>query len=536
MLQFLSLVYESIAGSWLDMVESNIALGTNGSKFYHQIISVFRQIASPFLPFQERLSELEVKHSGVACQFLAQDIRRIVAGVSSESIDRLGFLQDASEGLQRLSTSIFPIAEGALARFELLNGGSGAALSLNTVDQLLSENARKLAGAVHTLSRAMNSDLQKLAESFDEQHVLCALQILKLAGSYRRDMRTFQTKTVERLSVILGRMSVHIAREREAQNAPGGRTPFTPPDALSVVEIDSYLTQTLHGESEETGESFAVIQRFVASDGAMPLYPQTDEAVRRLAHSCLSFVFDVCSSVPRYHISDMSSMIAWKEESSQDESVSYGTLPQHYITQVGEHMLALVQALEPFSSDAEALALANEAMDGVRSITVQPWIDFVSTFGSSASERMVRLLMDGTNIRGHVVASAVVEDEEVDDEELDEAVKASSDFCNAWLDVVGLAVTGRLLERIMRIPSMTSKGCEHVNADLNYLVNVFTALGVSGHPHPLLGHVAEMAILDGDALAERISSRDRADDIDEVLRSVEERLAAMRGLSANYRY
>jgi hypothetical protein len=137
--------------------------------------------------------------------------------------------------------------------------------------------------------------------------------------------------------------------------------------------------------------------------------------------------------------------------------------------------------------------------------------------------------MDGKDIRGRVLGGVAVEEEE-DIEGEDSAAKASTEFCNAWLDVVGLAVTGRLLERIMRIPSLTLKGCEHLNADLNYLVNVFSALGVADHPHPLVSHLAELAILDGDMLAQRISGLDRSDRVDDSLAAVEERLAAIRNV------
>ena len=61
-------------------------------------------------------------------------------------------------------------------------------------------------------------------------------------------------------------------------------------------------------------------------------------------------------------------MSAWKEGTGggpQDNFALYGVLPQPYINGVGEHMLALVQALEPFAADAKALALANEVKDGV---------------------------------------------------------------------------------------------------------------------------------------------------------------------------
>ena len=131
-----------------------------------------------------------------------------------------------------------------------------------------------------------------------------------------------------------------------------------------------------------------------------------------------------------------------------------------------------------------------------------------------------------------------MEDEEGEEleEDADEQERAITAFCNSWLDVVGLAVTGRLLERIMRIPSLTQKGCEHLNADLTYLVNVFSALGVSGHPHPLLGHVAELAVLDGDTLSDRISSRNLTHPLDAALAAMEERLAAIRGVAARYNY
>jgi hypothetical protein len=71
-------------------------------------------------------------------------------------------------------------------------------------------------------------------------------------------------------------------------------------------------------------------------------------------------------------------MSAWEEAAGTHNFSSYGMLPQEYITQVGEHMLALVQALEPFASDKEALSLANEVMDGVRRVAQQPWLDFMA--------------------------------------------------------------------------------------------------------------------------------------------------------------
>jgi hypothetical protein len=550
-LQFLSLAYESIAGGWLDMVETNLIAGQDGISLYNDLQAVFLRVASPFTSYQKHLPELETKHSGAATQAIAKDVRQAVGGVSSSSSSADGSaletLQHASERLQELSSLIFPLAEGAVARFELLNGGYAATKALSSVDKLLSGQAGELAIAIHTLSTAMTADEKQLADNFDEQHVLCALEVLKVAGSFRRDMRSFETKSRVRLGVLRERMASHSARAIQVQEASLKTAPktglgsFVLPDSLSVVEIDSFLTQTVCDDTDvdDTSASYTVLQRLTADDrGVVPLYPEADEAIKRLANSCHTFVFDVCSSVPRYHLTGMGSMTCWRKEAVEENIASYGTLPQPYITQIGEHMLALVQALEPFASESDALALANEVMDGLRDVAVRPWRDFLDASGSSDySDQIVRALMDGKELAEFALGYAeMLEDEEDLEEEEDEAMRKSSAFCNAWLDVVGLAVAGRLLERIMRIPSLTPKGCEHLNADLNYLVNVFSALGVSGHPHPLLGHIAEIAVLSGEDLAQQMASRDRSNPVQKSLLSIEERVAAMRGISANYNY
>jgi hypothetical protein len=262
------------------------------------------------------------------------------------------------------------------------------------------------------------------------------------------------------------------------------------------------------------------------------LYPEAEDAIKRLANSCHTFVFDICSAVPRKHLGGMSEMAAWKEGAAVDSLDSYGTLPQQYVTDVGEHMLALVQAFEPFAADPATLALANEVMEGVRDVAFQPWSEFVAASGAIGSESTISVLMNGKDIATLVLNSVALSEEDAQlDEGVGEDEKASAAFCNAWLDVVGLAVTGRLLERVMRIPQLTRKGCEHLAADLNYLINVFSALGVAGHPHPLVSHLAELAILSDDDLSAHILRRDRSNSVEGALRAVEARIALLRGVS-----
>ena len=80
-------------------------------------------------------------------------------------------------------------------------------------------------------------------------------------------------------------------------------------------------------------------------------------------------------------------------------------------------------------------------------------------------------------------------------------------------------------------PQLTSKGCEHLTADLNYLVNVFSALGVAGHPHPLVTHISTLATLSDGDLETQIKSRNKASEVENALRAVEARIALRRGIS-----
>ena len=556
-LQFLSVAYENVAGGWIDLMESQqqqsggSGLTDHGIDLYKDMYSIFLQVASPFTLYQERLAALETKHSGVTAKLVAADIRQATGTVSESSADLTG-LQDATDRLKGLTTFVFPLAEGALARFELMNGGFHVQQSLAAMDGLIAGHAGEITSAIRSLSTSMTSNEAKLAENFDDQHVLCALEVLKVAGLFRRNMTLFEKKTQERLKVLAERMTLQVAKEKKIEDTLSGAAktssdgPFQLPESLSVVEIDSFITKSVCGSGEsnmdEDRDSATINTLEILAAGTesgqteggatVVLYGQVAEAMQSLASSCHKFVYDVCSSVPRLHLGGISTMAAWKESSGATDIASYGTLPQNYITQVGEHMLALVQALEPFASDAEALSLANEVMGGARDVSMVPWREFLASAGSRESpDDVVRTLMDGEEIMDLLINAIPPEDDEEDDEE-DEANRASTAFCNAWLDAVGLSVTGRLLERIVRIPQLTPKGCEHLSADLNYIVNVFSALGLKGHPHPLVGHVAELAMLEGGVFSERIANWDRSDPVQAALMCIEQRIALMRGIQS----
>ncbi len=434
-----------------------------------------------------------------------------------------------------------------MARFESLNNGYGATKALSTVDTLISRHTGELSISIHTLSTNMLSHSDKLTDNFDEQQVQYALEVLKIAGVIRRDLTSFEEKTRDRLRMLMGRMCAAIDEECNVKSAvtSSNQSWSQVPDSLSAADIEAIFAMTVCAEAgDDEGStkspSVLVLQRLATPDKVGKkaiLFPEAIDSIARLVKSCQSFVFDICAALPMKHLENMSSLPVWKQEESIWSSSapdSYGTLPQAHITQVGEHMLALVQALEPFASDKDALTLANLVMEGVSRVAVEPWKAFIDAIDcdSLGDEDFIHGLMKGQAIKEFVMNPELAQNLEEDDME-DEEDSETHVFCNQWLDAVCSAVTGQLLDRTMRIHRLSKKGSDHLIVDYNYIVNVFSALGVSGHPHPLLSHIVDITSMDSAALEARISVPNPNDQnpFAKAVHNAEVRIALMKGVS-----
>ena len=602
-LQFLAMAYETIAACWLDWMETNnnsnsatIAVGStenavstiggqDGVAMYRKIMSIFKKIVSPFSRYQTTLSELEHKSAQAAYSAgFSRLVQDYLPSNQPQSLLELDDLSKATDGLLLVAQEhlVQHSGQDVLGRFEVLQGGYHALEILDTMDQATNQRIQFLIANLNRLGQGVMGDVSN--DSLDEPHVLAALQVLKIAATCQSLVSQLQGHVRHRFNILCEHMTTVVTREKEiltqrqklederfARISASASPAFLIPDSLSPVEINAHLCLDLFApvlnESKATAAlqaaeaALAVLRRLgaVASTNATPptsaattIMGQTHSAVGQLSTACHKFVFQVCFSVPQKQLQTMAALSSWKKvETSHDVTDSYGTLPQSYITQVGEHMLALVQALEPFATDSEALEMANQVMHNIRQVAEQPWRDFVTATGlsveSSPSESkssLVQQLMNGKEIREYAVekndAAMDDEKEEEDEEGQGEEDQKVTAFCNAWLDVIGLAVTGRLVERILNIPQLTVKGCEHLKADLDYLQNVLVALGVSGHPHPLLDHVSQVISMDLGSLQARIrqlnsekkaKSTDSASSLVQLaLIAMEERLAAMRGM------
>jgi hypothetical protein len=540
-LHFLSQWHEQLAinldSSALASVSSspNTPAAKGAIAAYNQITSAFIFVASPFAPYQQEFAKLEKKHCDVMSESVARDVQSVVGGRSLGS--DLSSLQGTVDRLQVLASSVLPLAEAAVSRFELLNCGYHTNDAVAAIDELLARHAGEIAIAVSTLRTSMTTNEDTLAEKFDEDYVQSALEILKIAGGMKRDVLNCEAKTKDVFRELFKRLE----RFSYCFGTKSGNNTFELPHSMPSTDVALIIAKDVCGDKnaeEAAYDESSTLPHFLSGDkGGLArtasLYPKATEAVTRLAKTCHVFVFDVCSAVPRRALRNLPQLPIWRKEASDKDALTYGILPQQYINTVGEHMLALVQAIEPFASDPEALELADGVMDNVKDIALPSWRDFAAAIGGTDASRdeIVASLMNAQSIKEYVMTGMHVDEtDKLEGEEEEDELVASAQFTNKWLDAIGLAVSGYLLERTLRIHSLSKAGGEHLSADYNYLINVFEALGIAGHPHPLLLHCTRLFSMPPD---EMLISADTSSAMGRAIRASENRIALMRGVNAN---
>ena len=522
-LNFLSVVYESVSETLIDMLESGAVKG-NGALYYYEISAIFTQIASPFGPFQKNLPTVEGMHLNFFLEKTRTSIQQTL-----ESTTSIESLQQTVDALESITTQMIPVAESALARFELLKAGFGAMESLQVIDTMISNYAKALSNAVKSLSASLMGNRDEVATSFEDSHVVAALHVLRVGGLFRQNLSTLEDKARGRFQVLSERLKTqqsldHLLSEGAKKSSSTSGVSVLLPDSMSPVGVDSLIAAGVFGERKDeiVATAHKVLLRLLGETGSGSLFSKSLVTVEELCHSSQSFVFDLCYAIPKYHLKKMPSMSIWREASSSDD-YSYGALPQQYITYVGEHLLALVQALEPFAEDKESLEMVKETMSNLREVSINEWRDLSIACGVMATDSLIKNLLDPDRM-GLFLSDTVKSDG--DDPEYEEDQDPSvTEFCNPWLDAVGISVAGGLLESVLKIPSLSPKGVEQLKADLNYLINVFSALGLKGHPHPLLVHVT--SVLGGNDNYSRPDGIDVPSTVENTIRAIEERLSAM---------
>ncbi len=174
------------------------------------------------------------------------------------------------------------------------------------------------------------------------------------------------------------------------------------------------------------------------------------------------------------------------------------------MTATGEHLLSLLQQLEPFArSSSFADAALTIEKGGTTKLAIPQWKTFGRALGFSDENLVVGLsdvasgaaytfitsydnnddsdeatAADQTQTR---IEDGGVNDEEEDDDESERDVLC---FCRDWLLAIGGGAVGAFLCEIAKVKKFSSLGAAQLAADCAYLGNVLHALDLQ--PHPLL--------------------------------------------------
>ncbi len=165
------------------------------------------------------------------------------------------------------------------------------------------------------------------------------------------------------------------------------------------------------------------------------------------------------------------------------------------MTATGEHLLSLLQQLEPFarSSNFSDAALAIEK-GGTTKLPIPQWKKFGRALGFSDQDLVVELgdvasgasftfiTSSNNNNNGDSDEVEVEDDDNDNEEEEDEADRDVLRFCRDWLLAIGGGAVGTFLCEIANVKKFSSRGAAQLAADCAYLGNVLQALDLEPHP------------------------------------------------------
>ncbi len=166
------------------------------------------------------------------------------------------------------------------------------------------------------------------------------------------------------------------------------------------------------------------------------------------------------------------------------------------MTATGEHLLSLLQQLEPFarSSNFSDAALATEK-GGTTKLPILQWKIFGKALGFSDQDLSVELddVISGDSFTFITTTSPESnsnnnngddsdEDDNKEEEEEDEAERDILRFCSDWLLAIGGGAVGMFLCEIANVKKFSSRGAAQLAADCAYLGNVLQALDLEPHP------------------------------------------------------
>eukprot|EP00742_Colponemidia_sp_Colp-10_P007584 GILJ01008175.1.p1 GENE.GILJ01008175.1~~GILJ01008175.1.p1 ORF type:complete len:800 (-),score=169.88 GILJ01008175.1:8-2386(-) len=240
---------------------------------------------------------------------------------------------------------------------------------------------------------------------FDWSHFHSALQLVHLCDVLTSRLKRLE-QTVQTTVIQLYRRDIKTSRDHPNVLVRDIRLAQ---DGAKAQRLKSTIDGWTQGSSQPLQESGSALNR---------LYLCAKDLVHDLVIAPILLRLKIIPFLP-----------VWKEKSSsRDVSDSFSLAPQEYMTQIGDHLLTLVQQLEPLTAGG------SPTMDE-QSMEVPGDSDLSSSSAASSGE---------------------------------------------WLPTVAMAVMDGFLQQVLKIESLSEKGCSQLNVDLGYLVNVLS-LAITPH-------------------------------------------------------
>jgi len=226
-----------------------------------------------------------------------------------------------------------------------------------------------------------------------------------------------------------------------------------------------------------------------------------------LSGACRTVVFDLCLRPVKEALAPLATLGVWAGQAEREHSAhaAYSTQPSAHMTVVGEHLLSLYQELELFAhssgrDDAEVATLgggpgfpmAGAMGGGAATLASGDWRKLARLLPLTDAEtaalptalalgkRPPGLRIDPANPSAAAGGDDDNEDDEEEEEEEggDEEAASVARFCSAWLAAVARSIVAQLLFGVLSVPKLDARGLGQLAADLDYLLNVFAALGI----------------------------------------------------------
>jgi len=221
-----------------------------------------------------------------------------------------------------------------------------------------------LASDAILLSAETNGNAEKLAQKLDlndlDSRVLIAtaLKALQAVGRFQKQYLRVEALTRETLATL--QQSLLTPPKPISATIES----FSPLQQPSLGEL--YSVHVLHGDDNALLELKAFLSTSRATSSLQQLsFSSVQPSLLKLRSVTASLLFRLCLEAPEKMLTSLSSEDVWQSPVNEEMSGSVASedvvlericehmLPQSVISQVGEHMLSLVQELESFaSSDA----------------------------------------------------------------------------------------------------------------------------------------------------------------------------------------